>query len=264
MAEAVGIVIGLASLYQACIEGFECMKAARNADSGLKTLLVKFDLEKSRLLIWGDQVGIHKFRGKGRSRYLDDYRDAIIATLREMWNLFQNADDLRARYGLRTETETNSNEMTVRDDSSRGAMRLYMSSWAMFKVRYQPTPFGKDILSRARWAISDSGKFKTLINQIKDLIDSLNQCTNISQAVVDGIMLRDITLIENMERLALVRDASADVYKAWAERASTIIEQSEAGSILPGTDQNAVLENEGQPPSSSGDQISNFICMYEQ
>ena len=56
--EPISLTIGIASLFSTCIECFEYFKAAQSLGDDLKILLVKLDIEKTRLLIWGNAVGI--------------------------------------------------------------------------------------------------------------------------------------------------------------------------------------------------------------
>lgn len=55
--EALG-VIGLAALFSTCVECFGYFKASERIDKDCETLLVKLDIEKTRLLVWGDAVRI--------------------------------------------------------------------------------------------------------------------------------------------------------------------------------------------------------------
>src|SRR4051794_14653357 len=65
-------VMEFASLFSTCVECFEYMKTAQNYDEAIEILLVKLDLEKTRLLIWGNAVGILKKSDEGRAKELGD------------------------------------------------------------------------------------------------------------------------------------------------------------------------------------------------
>jgi hypothetical protein len=70
--EAIGLAVGTTSLFSTCIECFDLFRAATYYDEYVEILLVKLDLEKTRLLIWGNGVGIMKSPGDGRAPELDD------------------------------------------------------------------------------------------------------------------------------------------------------------------------------------------------
>ncbi|ORY16619.1 prion-inhibition and propagation-domain-containing protein [Clohesyomyces aquaticus] len=61
---AVGAV-ALASLFSTYIECFNYFKAGQGLEEDFELLLVKLDVEKTRLLIWGYAVGVLKPEGEG-------------------------------------------------------------------------------------------------------------------------------------------------------------------------------------------------------
>jgi hypothetical protein len=58
MAEAISLVLGVTSMFSTCIDCFRLVNTARLTDEDLAILLVKLDLQKTRLWIWGDEVGL--------------------------------------------------------------------------------------------------------------------------------------------------------------------------------------------------------------
>ena len=81
--EVAGFTIGaitLASLFSTCIECFDYIRSFQSSDEDFDMLLVKLDLEKTRLLIWGNSVGVLQASGEGRALQLDDTR--IMTTVR--------------------------------------------------------------------------------------------------------------------------------------------------------------------------------------
>ena len=72
-AEVAGLTVGavvLASLFSTCIECFDYLKSTQDFRRDYRLLLVKLDLEKTRLLIWGNAVGILEAFDEGRSPLL--------------------------------------------------------------------------------------------------------------------------------------------------------------------------------------------------
>jgi hypothetical protein len=67
--EPVSLIIGvvaLASLFSTCIECFDYFKAGQVLEEDFELLLVKLNVEKTRLLIWGNAVCVLKPEGEGR------------------------------------------------------------------------------------------------------------------------------------------------------------------------------------------------------
>ena len=54
---AVG-VIPLVALFNTCIEAFNYIQSSKSFGRDYQLLQVKLDVEKTRLLIWGDEVGL--------------------------------------------------------------------------------------------------------------------------------------------------------------------------------------------------------------
>lgn len=66
-------MVVLAGLFSTCIDCFDLFEAAHALEEDSKILLVKLDLEKTRLLIWGNAVGIVD-DADGSSSQLGDIR----------------------------------------------------------------------------------------------------------------------------------------------------------------------------------------------
>jgi hypothetical protein len=65
-------LIGLASLFTTCIECFDYFHAGKNIDKYFPNLLVKLDLKKAQLLIWGNASGISEIEKEKRHPRLAD------------------------------------------------------------------------------------------------------------------------------------------------------------------------------------------------
>jgi hypothetical protein len=51
-------VIPLAALFNNCVEAFDYIQSSKSFGRDYQLLQVKLDVEKTRLLIWGDEVGL--------------------------------------------------------------------------------------------------------------------------------------------------------------------------------------------------------------
>lgn len=234
--EAAGLTlsaIALASLFSTCVECFEYYAAARDAEEDFKTVLVRLDLEKTRLLIWGDRVGILKTTGHGRSPYLDTHNETLKKVFVRLRDLLRESDGSRDKYGRMSRTPQDPIITMIRDDLSKNSKRIFVSAWDEFKREfgakinrtfYDPT-------LRIRWAISGRSQFEGLVIEARGLIDSLNQYIEVAPQVVDSIVYREITIVNNLARLSLIQEASEGVYPRWSDKAQTVISQSVAGTL---------------------------------
>jgi hypothetical protein len=246
--EVVGLslsAIALASLFKTCVECFEYYEATRDAEEDLKTILVRLDLEKTRLLIWGDQVGILKTIEQGRNRYLDQFDERLQPVFKDLRRLLTKSDGSRDVYGRILRRQQDNAIGMIRDDLSRSSNRLFVFAWDEFRRKFNPNT---NTILRIRWAITGKRQFELLILEVRGLIDSLNQLIAVPRDIVDNIVCREITLVDDLTSLRLVEAASEGVYGNWAERASVVIEQSEAGTLdLRGPGE--VLQDSSDPPT---------------
>jgi hypothetical protein len=239
--------IALASLFSTCVECFECYEATRDAAEDLKTILVRLDLEKTRLLIWGDQVGILKTTEQGRSRHLDEHNGSLKDVFGQLHRTLTRSDQSREIYGRMLKTQQDDTIGLIRDDLSRSSKRNFVSSWDEFRRKFNPSI---NPALRIKWAIAGKRQFESLIVEVRGLIDGLNQYIEVPRQTVDNIVCREITLVEDLARLRLVEAASESVYTLWAQKAKTVISQSEAGT-LDHREVEEVLQDSNDPPTVS-------------
>ena len=94
-------VVALAGLFSTCIDCFDLFEAAHALDEESKVLSIKLDLEKTRLLIRGNAVGIVD-DADGSSSQIGDVckRKLVERCLESIRSLLTDTDKLREIYGL--------------------------------------------------------------------------------------------------------------------------------------------------------------------
>ena len=154
---------GIATLFTSCIECFEYFKAASDLRRSYEILLVKLEIQKERLLVWGDVVGIDsdELDSVEKDQTLSGLTKRCLSTIR---SLLQDTEILKSRYGLCP--VTSSDKAIHRTSVGANALKR-------FGLRSRQTPQGPSALDKTRWAIHDAAKFETLITHLKDLIDGL-------------------------------------------------------------------------------------------
>jgi Prion-inhibition and propagation len=98
--------VALASLFSLCVQCFDLVDVASNLGLDYEILLVKLSIEKRRLMIWGEAVGILR-PDEDRDLLLDDpeTRALVERILMNIQKLFHDADALRSKYGLEKASE---------------------------------------------------------------------------------------------------------------------------------------------------------------
>ena len=234
--EVVGFTFGaiaLASLFSTCVECFDYLRSFQSSDEELDILLVKLDLEKTRLLIWGNSVGVLQASGEGRAPQLDD--PDIMTTVRQCLKkisvLLTDSNELQRRYGLRATTDTEGSSGQVKALVSYNNMSLFKIAFKRFYVRCAGKQVQASPLLRVKWAIREKAKFEELIHHLKDFIDGLNLILPVPRETQDRIIEEDISSILRIESLQLVQAACDGIYSSWSTKASAIIAASEAGTV---------------------------------
>jgi Prion-inhibition and propagation len=235
MADPISLTMGavaLAGLFSTCVECFDYFIAAKSFREDLEILLVKLDLEKTRLLIWGNSVGVLRTRDEpeGRVAELDDVPKVQLITrcLNGVKSLLSDADKLQGRYGLQKATGKQAKNSGL---VSSNSMNVFKASYSRFWVRFAKDENKASVLSRTRWAIHDKTNFEGLINNLKDLIDGLNEVLPVQRESQDLLVRRDISSILDITTLRLIQSACEGSYRSWSDEASRVIEESERGTI---------------------------------
>jgi hypothetical protein len=128
--EPISLTIGVAALFSTCIECFEYLKAAQVFEDDLKILLVKLDLEKTRLLIWGNAVGVLKDATEERAPGLGDSVkvESISKCLKCIKSLLSDADKLQKEYGVQAAQIAEGKRSKNVDFVSSNSMSVFKTS----------------------------------------------------------------------------------------------------------------------------------------
>jgi hypothetical protein len=241
MAEIAGLgmgAIGLASVFSTCIECFDYFQSARTLEKDIKILFSQLDIEKTRLLIWGNSTGILKTKEEGRNPTLDQHSSAISKCLESINSLFSDATNLENRYGLQALNEGSPVPQRDLNEVSSNSMNVFKTSYKRFWVRFARSYNRVNTLSRTRWAIQDKARFEKLISNLKGIIDGLFGVVPVQEQAQNEIMERDIASIVDIGQLTFIQSACKNRYPVWSDIASRIISESEVGT----TDRRNVVE----------------------
>ena len=241
--DGISLAVGLFSLFSTCVECFEYFEAARGFPVDYEQLLTKLELQKIRLLAWGDAVGVLGTDSEDRALQVRDI-PVIEKTLRQIKSLLLDANDLRRKYGV-TESAVHTSEGSPVDQAlqsnevvqtsglvrERSFLSVHSRFWTKYKSKPRPKPIARTI-----WAIRDKTKFEDLITILKGFIDDLNDLKDVipPEAVqkqnrhiqVDIESIRPGSL-PDIENLRLIELSCSDIYPEWAEAARSQIAASE-------------------------------------
>jgi hypothetical protein len=228
--DVAGLVIGLATAWKTCIEVFDIVDASRSYGMDYELFLVKLEVERIRLLTWGDTVGLAEIQRGGASsdsRFnREDVRTTVLRLLGCIQHIFENSDKLQERYGLQPVVATPAMVTAASDDDSQptqsrrilGAVfkHAYETLRKSAKDRQRDTPLKRKTL----WAVHDKKKFQLLVTEIKGFNDSL-------ESLFPDVKLRTLATIsaeirqsEDIHALQSLQEATSEDHEEISETAS--------------------------------------------
>jgi hypothetical protein len=247
--EATSLALAVLPLFTICLDYFQYFKTANSLLLDYQLLLLKFDFEHERFLIWGEQHGVNKVQGEGRNPKLDEPSNVsrITKALELLKALFESKDSLETKYGLiamPSDSQTAKPETQGKFITSAALKRFWTlksSPGSRISAKAASGSTTHRVLAKTQWAIQDKDKFAALVNHVRDLVTGLYDVLPIPLGHEDKLVTEDIrSLLPDTRRLRQVEIASKDVYPAWSEAASVVASISEMGSIALGTQQGEV------------------------
>ncbi|KAE9368174.1 hypothetical protein N431DRAFT_560685 [Stipitochalara longipes BDJ] len=222
--EPISLTIGavaLASLFSLCTQCFDLIEVGCNLGLDYELLIVKLSIEKRRLMIWGEAVGILR-PDQDRDKLLDEAetQELIDRILTNIQQLFHDADALRSKYGLEKASDKQPIPTTTIDGSVICHSLFENSPFAQFQKRVSSFHERAGLITKTRWAIHDNSKFVKLIDNLKDLLDGLYQITmSPGTSILKGLLIRrEVELISDLRTLNIIEESCSD--KDWKSCAS--------------------------------------------
>ncbi len=205
--------VALASLFSVCVQCFDLIVVARNLGLDYELLIVKLSIEKRRLMIWGEAVGILR-PDQDRDQLLDEpeTHQLVERILVNIQKLFQDADALRSKYGLEKASDRPSTAAATIKGSIICSSLFENSPLAQFQKRVSAFHQKAGLITKTRWAIRDSGKFTTLVTNLKDLLDGLHLITlSTRTGIAKAHLVRQETeSIPDLRTLKIIEESCSD------------------------------------------------------
>jgi Prion-inhibition and propagation len=222
----------LATLFSTCVECFEYFRAGQSLEPDLDTVLAKLDIEKTRLLIWGNHIGILNATTEGRHAALQNEQilASLCTCLKQIESLLSSTEQIGLKYGMRDAGPTERTRPPTPVLSKNG-MSIFRASWVRLLAQIPSKSDRPSLAMRTKWAILDKNKFQGLVHDLKDFVDGLNPILPVDRQIQDQIAMADIESITDLGGLRLVQEASEDSYPTWSSKASEVIEASGLGTV---------------------------------
>ena len=186
--EPISFSVRVATLFSTCVKCFKYFKAGQAQRADYELLELEFDLIKSRMLIWGNAIGIGNVV-EGAATTEDDTAEPmslLARSLNAIKSLLEDYKTLQDKYGLKEVPEITRSTASVRDLPSFQPLNLFRTSRLYIRLRgRRPNATSTNLASRTVWAIIDKEKFEGLVAHLKKLVDGLERVYPILVAARD-------------------------------------------------------------------------------
>ncbi len=229
MADVAGLVLGVVTTWKTCVEVFDIIDSGRKYGMDYEVLRVKLEVERIRLLMWGNAVGLGSAgavtsRPDGRL-HRDEVRDTVMRLLGCIHHVFEHSDKLQDSYGLRPATPVQASLVAGQPAQTQlilGSVfkRAYDVLRTSAKDRQRETPLHKKTL----WAVHDRKKFQQMVIDVKGFNDNLESLFPEAKLDMTHQMIDDIEDSEDIGALMSLQEAAQAEHEMISDCASIRLE----------------------------------------
>jgi hypothetical protein len=247
-------IISLAGLFSTCIDAFAFLQAGQSLERDLKIVLVKLDIEKARLLSWGNAVGIARGVNDGRSSIFNNQvtEEIIRSILENIKHVLTDSQRLREKYALGEMSESPvAITATQRIDFvSRTSLYIFRGSYNRLCNRIAQNLPRVSPARRVTWAIRDRERFSDLVKDLRELVDGLVGLAP-GPTQTDRIIEDDIASLR-IDNLRLVEEATRneEAYRGLSDTVSEAIQATELGTTVDHRDLEEWLADQIDPEAT--------------
>ncbi|KAL1728035.1 prion-inhibition and propagation-domain-containing protein [Schizophyllum commune] len=257
--EVAGLVIGATSilaLWETCVQVFDIVVSGQHYGMDSEIARVKLEVERVRLLMWGQAVGLSSVRlpeegvtspGPCHPRLgRPEVTDAVMRILGCIHHLFKDTDALQRRYGLQRTLERSAAsavlDISPENNASSATIleSVFKKAYASLQKSSRRNNRITTLRKRAHWAILDKTKFSLLVREIRAFNDSLSALFPEVSTETQDSLRQDIEASDEIASLRLLQQASANDYAELSDTASERVSLLEERASLAGSEAPAV------------------------
>ena len=213
--EVAGLVIGIAALWESCIQVFEVVNFSRQYGMDYEILSIKLEVERVRLLSWGHAVGLDNDVSRTDARLTNkEVHSAVVRLLGCIQHVFEDSERLQNTYGLRPSLVAPEREFTTAEDNQPSQSQLMLGG--VFKRAYEnlrrvarERQRNTHMIRISKWAVNDRKKFMALVAEVRGFNDSLESLLPDIKLRMRAEMQSDIDEAVEVRGLGLLQEATA-------------------------------------------------------
>jgi len=213
--EVAGVVIGIAALWESCIQVFEVVNFTRQYGMDYEILSIKLEVERVRLLSWGHAVGLdNDVNGRDARLTNTEVHRAVVRLLGCIQHVFEDSERLQNTYGLRPSLVAPEREFTSAEDNQPSQSQLILGG--VFRRAYEnlrrvarERQRNTHMTRISKWAVNDRKKFMALVAEVRGFNDSLESLLPDVKLRMRAEMQSDIDEAVEVRGLGLLQEATA-------------------------------------------------------
>ena len=182
--DVAGLTVGVVALWETCVRLFEVVSTAREFGIDFEILVIKLEVERVRLICWGDAVGLAAvglatIPGSSTQSVLlerPEVRDAVVNLLGCIRRVFEDSERLQQVYGLRpytvpdmifTPAAAAAQGLPGSMPPSQSQMMLggvFRRAYERLRTRANQRQRDTPLTRKSKWAVHDRAKFTALVH----------------------------------------------------------------------------------------------------
>ncbi|KAK5069318.1 hypothetical protein LTR64_008386 [Lithohypha guttulata] len=204
--EAAGLVGGVIATWKTCVQIFDIVDQSKRYGRDFELYRVKLEVERLRLLAWGDSMGLNEDPKEGRrakpdSRLQEERtKQVVLQVLGSIEQIFEDSDRLRSRYGL--------TEEVARSDARASLPSLLKKAGATFRRSGKDRQKTATLKQKTVWVVRDRTEFLLMVTEIRLLNDSLADM--FPDLSIREALRREIRRTKEISSLVLLQEAATE------------------------------------------------------
>ncbi|KAH6982566.1 prion-inhibition and propagation-domain-containing protein [Ilyonectria destructans] len=228
--DVAGVAIGasaLVTLFKTCLDMCDTIECGRRYGEDLEVLTTKVGVERVRLSLWGDTVGLPGLEAEGDSRTamgveidprLHDPRivKAVSDILHCIRQLFDDTGSLTRRYGLQPATSAilahaGSQAAAVGSGGRNAIVTTFKRTYERLQSSALRNQHNSSLATRTRWAVKDQKRFQRFVEDLRSFNNSLSALfPDVDEQALEA-MVAEIKSSTDLDGLQIIEQAVMDL-----------------------------------------------------
>lgn len=200
-----GLIIGVVTAWKTCTQVLDLVIRSGEHGTDPEPCKVKLDVERVRLLAWGDAVGLNATASLDARLQQQSMQEVVLRVLGGIQTIFDDADNLDDRYGLieyglieQDPSPDMKSSLSLASGSQKAATGLEQTG-----KQHQQT---ENVRLQTLWVVHDRAKFLSMVVDIRSINDSLRDL--FPDLGIREAIRKELRQLKSLRELSLLLDAA--------------------------------------------------------